>query len=51
MVLASRRGVASIPARPWLMSQFWQKEHSRLQPAKKIVPEPLEPTRGRSSPK
>ncbi len=35
----------------WLMSWFWQKTHLRLQPAKKMVPEPPRPTSGRSSPK
>jgi hypothetical protein len=34
------------------MSQFWQKRQERLQPEKKMVPEPERPTtRGGSSPK
>ena len=52
MIQASWSGVTSLePAMEWEMSWFWQKAQSRLQPAKKMVPEPPVPTRGSSSPK
>jgi hypothetical protein len=44
-------GGHSAPAAFWLMSQFWQKTHRRLQRPKKMVPEPFQPRRQSSSPK
>ncbi len=43
-------GSHSAPVRPWLISWFWQKAQSRLQPDRKMVPEPPLPTRQPSSP-
>jgi len=44
-------GVLGRPSAVWLMSEFWQNKHVRLQPAKKMVPLPPLPTRHGSSPK
>ena len=48
---ASSTSLMNRPSPRWLISQFWQKQQSRLQFEKKIVPEPPRPTSGRSSPK
>jgi len=40
------RGMVAVTR--WLISQFWQKQHNKLQFEKKIVPEPPAPTSGRS---
>ena len=45
-------GVIAVIAFPLLyldISIFWQKEHFKLHPEKKIVPEPLSPLIGGSS--
>src|SRR3990172_10174601 len=51
MISASFWTDISFPSPRWLMVQFWQKMHPRLQRLKKMVPEPNLPTRGLSSPK
>jgi len=39
-----------IPEDSWLISAFWQYTQRKLQREKKIVPDPRQPLRGRSSP-
>ena len=51
IIAASRFGVTGSPHTCQEMSKFWQNTHRRLQPAKKIVPEPFQPRRQSSSPK
>src|SRR5919204_6822522 len=51
IISASRSGVARSPRTSHEMSWFWQKTQRRLQPEKKIVPEPRQPRRQFSSPK
>jgi hypothetical protein len=48
---ASRAGVTRSPCSRHEMSWFWQNTQRRLQPLKKIVPEPRRPRRQSSSPK
>ncbi len=51
IMLASRSGPARSPLSCQEMSWFWQNTQRRLQPLKKIVPEPRRPRRQSSSPK
>jgi hypothetical protein len=51
IIAASRLEVTSSPCTCQEMSKFWQNTHRRLQPEKKIVPEPFRPRRQFSSPK
>jgi hypothetical protein len=47
---ASLRGDANSPSTFQLVSKFWQKTQRRLQPAKKMVPEPRQPRKQHSGP-
>src|SRR5215218_7909861 len=51
IISASRAGVTRSPWTSQEMSWFWQNTQRRLQPEKKIVPEPFQPRRQFSSPK